>query len=336
MAGKKRIQSLNQLRGISAILVVFSHIENFRIVFGAACGSFAVCLFFLMSGFLAVLSTANGSKQFLVKKVVKLLPLYYCVTLFTFALALVKSNWFNTTNPTVLNLIRSLLFIPYQNANGLIRPILDVGWYLNVQVLVYILFWSAMKLSHKYRVFIASAVLLILYVLGILFLKDNAFYRLYQDGFIMSAVGMLSFYVYQRIKQNQQVGKNVLFSMVLYGFTVFSGLLYSILKENNLQGFMILLPIIVFTVYLLCDSWVLETKVLNLISVVSLSLYLTHEFTVKGVDRLIIPLDAVTPFKLVVSFLCLIISIGVAYIVYWLIEKKLTGYLLSNITKRDN
>lgn len=46
METKRKIQSLNQLRGITALMVVMSHIENFRMVFGAACGSFAVCSFF--------------------------------------------------------------------------------------------------------------------------------------------------------------------------------------------------------------------------------------------------------------------------------------------------
>lgn len=153
-----------------------------------------------MSGFLAVLSTEKGDNCFLLKRVVKLLPLYYSVTLFTFVLTLIKPDWFNTTNPTISNLVRSLLFIPYQNENGLIRPILDVGWYLNVQVIIYIIFWVAMKISHKNRAVISSAVLLILYGVGAIFLKENAFYRLYQDGLLMSSIGELSFLVYQKGK----------------------------------------------------------------------------------------------------------------------------------------
>ena len=336
MNTKRRIQSLNQLRGISAIMVVMSHIENMRTVFGAACGSFAVCMFFLMSGFLAVLSTENGDNRFLIKRVVKLLPLYYSVTLFTFILALIKPEWFNTTNPTISNLVRSLLFIPYQNENGLIRPILDVGWYLNVQVIIYIIFWIAMKFSHKNRAVISSAVLLAFYGLGMIFLRENSFFSLYKDGLLMSAVGELSFFAYQKCKWKMNSKKNRLFSAILFCTTLFSGLLYSICKENAFGVLMIIIPIINYMFYLLLDSFIIEAKVLNFISTISLSLYLTHEFTVKGISRVILPLDELTFLKITVSISAVIVSIGVGYIVYLLIEDKITSYLLGKLYKCQN
>ena len=333
MNTKRRIQSLNQLRGISAIMVVMSHIENMRTVFGAACGSFAVCMFFLMSGFLAVLSTENGDNRFLIKRVVKLLPLYYSVTLFTFILALKKPEWFNTTNPTISNLVRSLLFIPYQNENGLIRPILDVGWYLNVQVIIYIIFWVAMIISHKNRAVISSAVLLILYGVGAIFLKENAFYRLYQDGLLMSSIGELSFLVYQKGKWIFNNKKNVPFSAILFCTTLFSGMLYSICKENAFSVLMVIIPIINYIVYLLLDSFIIETKTLNFVNTISLSLYLTHEFVVKGVSRLVIPLNELTLLKVAMSVVCIGVSICIAYVVNWLIENKLTGYIFLLVSK---
>lgn len=96
---------------------------------------------------------------------------------------------------------------------------------------------------------------------------------------------------------------------------------------------MVIIPIINYIVYLLLDSFIIETRTLNFVNTISLSLYLTHEFVVKGVSRLVIPLDKLTLLNIIASISSVFVSIGVGYIVHLLIEDKITIYLLNQFNK---
>ncbi len=55
-----------------------------------------------------------------------------------FALAAIAPQWMTATRASAPDLLRSLLFIPFYKENGLIRPLLFVGWSLNYEMLFYL------------------------------------------------------------------------------------------------------------------------------------------------------------------------------------------------------
>lgn len=131
----EKITSLNDLRALSAMLVVMSHINCTSEFLGTRRGAYAVSIFYMLSSFLCMYTTNTdiNFKEKLVyvsRKIIKLIPLYYIFTLFTFLIVLIKPSLFNTTTASAEHLVKSLLFIPYQNENGIVRPILDVTWFL--------------------------------------------------------------------------------------------------------------------------------------------------------------------------------------------------------------
>ncbi len=68
---------------------------------------------------------------------------------------------------------------------------------------------------------------------------------------------------------------------------------------------------------------------------ISLSLYLSHEFVVKGVSRILFSLDELTPASALVSVVCLAVTVAVAYVVWFVIENKLTSRLISAVLKKQ-
>ena len=101
----QRFAGIQALRGILALFVVLEHIRF------AACGAFAVDAFFCISGFMIMFSTHDDTKHFLAKRLIRILPLYYLMTIGTFLLLLMAPNMFETTSANAENLIKSLLFI---------------------------------------------------------------------------------------------------------------------------------------------------------------------------------------------------------------------------------
>ena len=127
------------------MLVVMSHINCTSEFLGTRRGAYAVSIFYMLSSFLCMYTTNTdiNFKEKLVyvsRKIIKLIPLYYIFTLFTFLIVLIKPSLFNTTTASAEHLVKSLLFIPYQNENGIVRPILDVTWFLVLVFWFYIVF----------------------------------------------------------------------------------------------------------------------------------------------------------------------------------------------------
>ena len=106
-----------------------------------------VDLFFVISGFVMVLSTQNrrhDPRAFLMQRFTRIVPFYWVMT-FVMAVAL---SMFAGRASSVGQIADSLLFIPYlDTATGYVQPVLGVGWTLNLEVMFYILFAATMGLS---------------------------------------------------------------------------------------------------------------------------------------------------------------------------------------------
>ena len=333
----KHIRAFDDLRAVSAIMVVLSHIGCVNMLLGGNPGGFAVCIFFLISGFLTVYSTENkNGKFFFLKRYLKIAPLYYIVTLFCFAVARLKPSFFHTAEPTVLNLLRSLIFIPYVNSNGISRPLLDVGWYINVLMFYYVVFKASMLISYKYRGEISTAILLILTAIGQRFFSDNAIFLLYRNGMITLSAGMILSSIMirkKRIPKEYCKEKKYFFNVFFYLIYIGLGMLFSYLKIN--AYIKLLLPILLFLVVLIFGSLLIHTKMMSFIGKISLSMYLTHEFVVKGISRIVYNLDDISVMSLLISVVCVTAVIVIAIPVNYIFENKISG-ALTNIIRGKN
>ena len=187
------IYNIQVLRAVAALLVVYVHLWPLAGRLGApAFGSAGVDIFFVISGFIMVYTTARsdvGPLGFAADRICRIVPIYWLITLAAFALAAAAPRLFNSTVADPVQLAKSLLFIPFVKRSGLIQPVLFVGWTLNYEMFFYALF--ALGLAVRARILLATVALAALAVAGLIWRPDNVFLRFYTDSRILEfALGM--------------------------------------------------------------------------------------------------------------------------------------------------
>jgi peptidoglycan/LPS O-acetylase OafA/YrhL len=151
---QQRFDSIQVLRGIAALLVVTEHIRWMNR------GAFGVDVFFVISGFMMMLSTQKSKTHFWKKRLLRILPPYYLLTLLTYVLLLLFPRMFEQTGGNPINLVKSLLFIPFDVGGGVLQPIYRIGWTVNCEMFFYLLFGIAMYISFRFRGVICTGFLL--------------------------------------------------------------------------------------------------------------------------------------------------------------------------------
>lgn len=330
----EKITSLNDLRALLAMLVVMSHINCTSEFLGTRRGAYAVSIFYMLSSFLCMYTTNTdiNFKEKLVyvsRKIIKLIPLYYIFTLFTFLIVLIKPSLFNTTTASAEHLVKSLLFIPYQNENGIVRPILDVTWFLVLVFWFYIVFGISRIISNKNRGIICIGLLGIFFTVGSIFFNKNPLFLQYKSGVVSLILGIVVYYIYNCLKHNfpkEEKKKSWGINLFLYALMIAFVYPYSLL-HNNFKYFVELIPLVILLIYVLLSKKAVEFKLIKIIAASSYSLYLCHEFVVKGFSRLIYNLDDLTIATFILSFICLAISVMLSITINRFIEQPLNNAL---------
>lgn len=145
------IRSIQTLRAIAALLVVLFHLDI------APMGYTGVDLFFVISGYImGIIGVRESPRDFITRRLTRIAPLYWAVTLALCAMSLVPGLMRNFQFDAA-QLVQSLLFIPYRNPDGQIWPLLIPGWTLNFEMFFYVLFAVGLALR---RPLLSTVVLL--------------------------------------------------------------------------------------------------------------------------------------------------------------------------------
>jgi exopolysaccharide production protein ExoZ len=177
-ADSRKLQTIQGLRALAALLVVFQH-ALLTIIGGAASpgspyygmvvstGDNGVFLFFAISGFIMMYTSRNdftepgAPRRFFVKRLLRIVPLYWlCMGIYALKLAAQQ------TPPALPELLKSFAFIPYENAEGLYHPVYPLGWTLNYEMLFYAIFAVSLLLSYRVAIGFVVASLLALVAAG--------------------------------------------------------------------------------------------------------------------------------------------------------------------------
>ena len=100
-----KFNSIQALRGIAALFVVLEHIRFLN------CGAFGVDIFFCISGFMILFSTQKSTEHFLSKRLIRIVPFYWLMTLATYVLLLIAPGLFAQTKADPVLLVKSLFFL---------------------------------------------------------------------------------------------------------------------------------------------------------------------------------------------------------------------------------
>jgi len=178
------IKSIQYLRGIAAIAVVFRHLsersEKFNIIAegfnGDDIGLWGVDLFFVISGFIMVYITKKNQANhkyvinFWLRRFLRISPLYYIMTMLIVIISIYIPGSLDVT-PNVERTVKSILYIPnYKN-----HPVLGVGWTLNYEMYFYLIFGLALFLPYRYQTSAMAAWFFSSVSFGYFYQGDNPF-----------------------------------------------------------------------------------------------------------------------------------------------------------------
>ncbi len=328
-----RFTAIQALRGIAAVFVVLEHIRFL------SCGAFGVDIFFCISGFMIMFSTHFKTEGFLKKRMIRIIPLYYLMTLGTFALLLLFPGMFEQTKANPVFLIKSLLFLPFEIGNGVIQPLLRIGWTINCEMFFYLLFFFSLHISHKYRGLICSAFLGLIVLLAQIFPNHFVPLTFYGDPVMLEFIlGILCYYICNQIYFLHQAHKlprflgiiSCLLAVALLIALPLSKPHINVLGFNRLflWGFPAMLIVLCFFImglFLQMPCFLVK------VGDISFSLFLVHYYPVLLLDRVVFDFSACTPSAILGVFLSLPLCLLLAYLCWYIMEKRFTGWLRKKI-----
>ncbi|EKR8134595.1 acyltransferase [Escherichia coli] len=180
---KKEIYSIQYARGFAALFVFFSHykdtINNSLTINGKGLGDFlfmnggfGVDLFFVISGFVILMSTEKCSSRrmncidFLIKRFFRIYPLLI-VTVLT--IGILRGYDMHRILISIIPLHLNYASIaPYFNYN-----VLYVAWTITYELIFYAVFLLAMVINHKYRGLVCIILLSVMFTLVRVYTGDG-------------------------------------------------------------------------------------------------------------------------------------------------------------------
>lgn len=156
-----RLDGIQVLRAVAAISVMLAHAvadiaarSGVELVPRAYAGAAGVDLFFVISGFIMVYSSRDllgrpgAWLAFSARRLARIVPLYWAVTLIYLLLQIVQGKW-QVLKPDWI--AASLLFIPFDGGTGAgLSPFYGIGWTLNFEMMFYGVFALALALGGRH------------------------------------------------------------------------------------------------------------------------------------------------------------------------------------------
>jgi len=217
----KPLFSIQYLRALAALSVVAYHACQWaRINFEI--GSAGVDVFFVVSGFIMWRTTSGrpvAPLAFLKKRALRIVPLYWAVTLALLAAALAFPASFRDVQPTPWHVFASLAFIQHLNPIGLPFPLLPPGWTLNYEAVFYLLFAASLLLPLAHRAMALTLGLAALTLFG--FLYPPAYIMLCNPLLLEFAAGM---WLAKSMEEGLVPGRHLGWGMFICGLSSFAAM----------------------------------------------------------------------------------------------------------------
>lgn len=295
MAQRQVLGNLQALRAVAALMVALYHARVLS-PFGEAVqfefGNAGVDIFFFISGFIIPYTTAGSGGavawRFAVKRAIRLLPLYWPLTLAVFVMMQLAPSLAGKGGvPDVTMLARSLLFIPHFNGAGEIYPVVFVGWTLNMEVFFYGLFAAGLLIPDQTRrIAVLFVVLVALELWGWLIRPAGAVAMAYTDQLIIEfGIGLWLSLAFAALPARQLGGQAA--TALILAIVVAAGLLiagdYAWVQIPRLLKWGAPALVIVSAALILERGGVsMRGRAVMLLGEASYAIYLVHPFVIKA------------------------------------------------------
>jgi exopolysaccharide production protein ExoZ len=305
-------------------------------------GVIGVDLFYAISGFIMTIVIPSylgkdGWKTFLIKRIVRILPLYYLITLFDIALALYKHH----RAFDVIKLLKSLFFIPFFDSPKFVNPYVGVGWSLSYEIYFYLLICLLLVLKKNiYKSLLIT--ITVLSAIGVVTNFSNPLLKFLTSPLLLEfGLGILCGLIFKKITQKPTMTKFtsafiLIAGAVLMCITLFYKPYYhqeflgaqNTVENNNIAAFIRVIilgiPSAIFLLGVVLYEYLSKIKTTSFLILCgdsSYSCYLIHTHCYPAVTAIFIFLHLSSNlYLLLIVPLCLLISI----VFYILIEKPLT------------
>ena len=189
---KAVLQHVQALRFVAAAMVLTSHLQHevpsiaglarsgwepWRPVFFAG----GVDIFFVISGFImytiasADFGRPGGAREFLVRRLLRIVPPYWLFTTAMVVAALAFSSHVAHAQLSPLHVLASYFFVPVANAYGKLFPVLILGWTINFEMLFYAVFALGLLLPRRVGLGVIGGVIALLGLAGLVFVPPGPF-----------------------------------------------------------------------------------------------------------------------------------------------------------------
>jgi len=314
------LNNLQLLRAFAALNVVllhaigtsasYSYEANFISVFGEW-GANGVDIFFVISGFVMLftqLDNKRSVKDFLLLRAIRIIPIYWLLTLLVIAIYIVAPFVFREMVISTKWALASLGFL----SNVLVEkhPIVYVGWTLEWEMLFYLVF----GLSLGFRSWTTSLFITCVVLLGVAFIADNFILVEFIGGLCIAL--LYKRYGYQRYGMFSLVLGTILLSLSL-----FDSVKLLIDSRVILWG----LPSILIVYGVICSPQI-ESKIGKLLGDASYSIYLIQMLSIPVYYKFLSVLNIKMNNDLLV-IACLIATAIGGVALYLLVEKPMISFL---------
>ena len=360
----KTLNLLQLFRGLAAIAVALFHVdqltnEKFNAIYFFDIFKFGwsgVDYFLVLSGFIIIYTQHKNLlqrsftrfKSFLLKRFVRIYPIYWLATLGILLFLLLIPGFKNNTPLTLSSTIQSFLLFPQQQA-----PILNVGWTLILILFFYLIFSLNYILPRRLYLFIIAIVLLgsTSQFISAFAISPAEYPRL---GLVFNSLNLEFLFgciaAYLVLNYSLHYRKTIFFlglgSLLLFSYLQTYGVINEV-NIINLFGIDFTINRTIFSgipcFFLVMGAASIDIKngveipkIFTYLGDASYSIYLIHSPVISALVQLCLKLklnEAINNYFILGSLIA-IISIGFSCIFYNLIEKPLTKYLRKQLIPR--
>ena len=339
-----KLTNIQALRACAALMIVVYHcaIETARLsaaaggdkLFNEVPWGEGVPIFFAISGFIMVVTTSGGRVtplEFWRRRIVRVVPLYWLLTLLMVAVALVAPGLFKTLKVQASTLVQSLLFIPHfsQSFPGIVWPLLVPGWTLNFEMFFYLVFGLVLFLPERRRLLPLVAFFVALTAIGLVFGPfASAAAQTYTHPMLLEFAAGASIGAWW-LSGRWRLPSSTSWLLIGAGFVLL------LLRDREPLGTSTQIVGAVLVVVGALDARFAEWKspLLQALGDSSYSLYLTHIFTL-GALRVVWGHVLTAPPTLAATIVFMLLSLVVCAAAGWLLYRWVEAPLLARLNRR--
>ncbi len=278
------IVSVQYLRGIAALMVVYAHITTQVLRYGgidlpfSKFGHFGVDLFFVISGFIMWETTFNKQMTawtFFSRRLARIVPVYWLITSIVVFVSICDPKVLTSTRFELTHVLASYFFIPRQHPvlTDYYFPVLIAGWTLNYEMFFYLIFSFSLYVTQFWRVAAVVAVFGCMTLLGALYHLDGVA-GFYTNSIILEfTFGVFIGYV---LTHRQFLAST---PAIFMSVVIFIAANYAELPRTLAVGLPALFLVYALTHYEKKNGGFVQIRALKLLGDASYSLYLTHALT---------------------------------------------------------